>query len=314
MERTCGTCGIHFQRPEAWVKRGGGRFCSRACYAADQRAHPHSGAGKAAPRTRVTVACQGCGTAFETGGSRPRSFCGSDCRRAHRTVSKTCPRCAGTFTVPRSNADRYTYCSAACSNAETVYRLCRACKQPFTARGPANWHCSEPCRRPPIEFECLTCSKRFRSQPATRRKFCSVRCYRKFTGETEPERNVRLGLETLGIPYAQEETVPGWRGPVDFILLGKVALEVDEPYWHARVADRDAAKTLHLQSRGYTVVRLTATPFYGPDVTPPMIDTLRQALAITKHAVPALNMASLHPLQLALPLHQEWVAGGGCDA
>ena len=102
----------------------------------------------------------------------------------------------------------------------------------------------------------------------------------------------------------------GWQGPIDFVISDEmVAIEVDEPYWHARVKDRDARKDLFLQGRGFTVVRLVATPFYGP-LTEAMVDAVQGALAVAKHAVAVTDAAGLHPLQLALPLDKKRVIGG----
>lgn len=106
----------------------------------------------------------------------------------------------------------------------------------------------------------------------------------------------------------------GWQGPIDFLLpTDMIAVEVDEPYWHAKVIDRDAKKTLFLQTRGYTVVRLIATPFYG-DFAEPMVDAVRAGLDMAEHTVTVSDVASLYPLQLALPLDQEWVITGRADA
>lgn len=136
-------------------------------------------------------------------------------------------------------------------------------------------------------------------------KFCSPRCYRRFTGETEPERIVRLALIELGIAFHQEHAVPGWRYPVDFFLPAlNTALEVDEPYWHntAKGRRQDERKTLFLQSRGYRVLRLVATPFYGA-LTESMIAYLSAAIGIAEHGVPQSDISGLYPIQLSLPLH-----------
>jgi len=33
VQRECKTCGVAFKLPEAWVRKGGGRYCSRTCKA-----------------------------------------------------------------------------------------------------------------------------------------------------------------------------------------------------------------------------------------------------------------------------------------
>ena len=157
---------------------------------------------------------------------------------------------------------------------------------------------------------CLTCGGEARVVPSSRARFCSVACYRKHTGETEPESNVRRCLDRLGLSFIQECAIRGWQGPVDFVIpSGNIALEVDEPYWHDRVKDRDTRKNLFLQSRGYTVIRLLATPFYGP-LTDDMLSAISAALSVADHVIATTNTAGLHPLQLALPFDQKWVIGG----
>lgn len=213
--------------------------------------------------------------------------------------------------MPPSAADRQTYCSRACSNPNTEYRPCARCGTIFRVAQAGHTHCSEACRRPAIMLDCVMCEKPFRicpwQQGATR--FCSVRCYRRHTGETVPEGNVRRSLETLGVPYEQEAVVQGWHGPVDFLLGGPTAIEVDEPYWHAKTAARDAKKTLHMQGLGWLVIRLVATPFYGA-FKPVMVDIVRSALAVAEHSVPTSDVLGLYPLQLALPFDQEGMIGG----
>lgn len=312
MERTCERCSTHFQIPAAWARQGRGRFCGRDCYTAYQREHPHGDRGKAAARPRVERACPSCGKTFRASASRPRTYCSRPCYARAAQVDKVCARCGRSFSIPRNNADRYNHCSIGCARAGVTYRACVRCGKVFTAKRADNAHCSEECRRPPVNACCLTCGEVFRVQPARAEaiRFCSVRCYRRHTGETVPESNVRRALDALGITYGQEVAVPGWQGPVDFVTAGRVAIEVDEPYWHARTAGRDARKTLHLQGLGYVVVRLVATPFYGPFAAP-MVDAVRAALAVAEHAVPASDVLGLYPLQLALPLDQERVVGGG---
>jgi len=153
---------------------------------------------------------------------------------------------------------------------------------------------------------CPTCGKTFRTVPSYNQTFCSVRCYRAHTGETEPERNARICLEAIGIGFLQEHAFNGWRYPVDFYLPGiDTVLEIDGTYWHRQktVRDRDARKTLWLQSRGHTVVRLPDTGFYG-NVTQGMIDYLRAALNLAEHVITQTDLASLYPIQLALPLNK----------
>lgn len=261
---TCTRCGAAFNLPPSRVKRGAGKFCGKTCYAAHQRENPHTSRGKVA-RPAITVQCEHCGEDFKTSGSRPRRFCSTLCASAGRQVTKTCATCGKEFTVPRSNADRYTNCSADCRYPDVRYAPCQACGKTFRVSRDGHTHCSEECRRPAVIVACLTCGKERRIIPAQRTRFCSVRCYRMHTGETEPETRVREALESLGLEFIQEAAIPGWPGPVDFLIPStRLVIEVDGAYWHAKSADRDARKGAYLRTRGYTVVRLGDDPFYGP--------------------------------------------------
>ncbi|HLR97646.1 MAG TPA: DUF559 domain-containing protein [Jiangellaceae bacterium] len=142
-------------------------------------------------------------------------------------------------------------------------------------------------------------------------RFCSVRCYRMHTGETVPERNVRLALERLSVAFVQEAAIDGWRGLVDFLLTDlNVALEVDEPYWHDKVADRDARKNAFLAERGFTVVRLVATPFYG-DFTDPMIGLVAAEIPVRQDVIANADVLRSDPVQPSLPFDEEWMVGSG---
>ena len=178
-----------------------------------------------------------------------------------------------------------------------------------TKRGKLS-HCSEECRRPPVTTVCRECGQEFRFTPSNRSKFCSAHCYRRFTGETEPERNVRLSLTALGIEFEQEARVGSWRYPVDFLLRERsIVVEVDGTYWHRHTRERDARKDRFMQSRGLTVMRIPDTEFYG-EFSEHMIRAVEQALSIAQHIVAAADFSCLQPIQLALPFDQERMVGG----
>lgn len=208
--------------------------------------------------------------------------------------------------MPRSELRKRRVCKQ-CARADVTYGPCKTCGKMFNTNRGRRKSCSEKCRRPPVIVSCAECGKDFRAVPSDRRRFCTARCYRRHTGETRPETNVRLALQALGKNFVQEHVVAGWIGPIDFYLPDQaIAVEVDEPYWHNQVRARDARKDSFMQSRGITVLRLTATPFYD-QFTDRMIAAVRDALAVAENAVPTANPASLHPLQLALPLDQNGV-------
>jgi hypothetical protein len=79
---TCTTCGKVFKLPAWAVRRGRGKFCSHACYAASKK-------GTARPELlrRITKTCVVCGKEFETGGragSKTKAICSMECQRVSR--------------------------------------------------------------------------------------------------------------------------------------------------------------------------------------------------------------------------------------
>jgi very-short-patch-repair endonuclease len=311
MEMICGECHKTFTRPDAWAKRGGGRFCSRVCYSAHQRKHPHSAAGVEA-RPREARVCVHCGKHFTASAREPRRVhCSYVCYKAARSVEVTCAICGKTFTTQISNVRKgQRYCSMECTRKDTQNSLhtCARCGVIYWGN-PTSRYCSEACHRPPHLFTCLHCGKEIRTQPSriATSRFCSPQCYRRYTGETEPEAGARKCLEQLGVTFIQEFAVPGWRYPADFCLPdAKTIIEIDSVYWHgtARAQAQDARKTLRLQRLGYRVVRLPDTPFYGP-LTDGMVAYLRAALDLADHASAQWQPSGLYPIQLSFPLNEE---------
>ena len=150
---------------------------------------------------------------------------------ALRRVTKTCVRCGVEFDVPRSNAARYDHCGIECATADATYSPCKSCGLIFNTKRGKLAHCSEECRRPPQMIDCPVCGTTFRGVPSNRSRFCSTRCYRRHTGETELEGNVRRVLIVFGVEFVQEYAVAGWKGLLNFFLpSSRLAIEVDEPY------------------------------------------------------------------------------------
>lgn len=304
MERKCGVCGTTFKVPAAWIKRGSGKFCSKDCYATHQRRNPHTRRGKTAIPSIERICA--CGVTFTTLGSKPKKFCSRTCPSRKRHL--VCIDCGSAFTMyPSQHSTRCPDCR------RPKFSACKTCGKMFASKRGRLTHCSEECRRPPVTTICPTCGVEFRYTPGDRQRFCTVRCYRRYTGETEPERNVRLSLTELGIPFEQEAVVGSWRYPVDFLLRERnTVLEVDGVYWHSNNRGSDARKDRFMQSQGLTVVRIADTEFYG-DFSEPMVKAIRQALAIAEQCVATANLASLQPLQLALPFDEERMVRGGGD-
>lgn len=199
-------------------------YCSKKCYDADRRA-----------QTQRT--CLNCGKMFykkSQGHHGLPVYCSITCQAAAKTtrVQRTCDHCGKTFECKPSRSTNRRHCSRACQSAANVSR---------------------------VEVSCLYCGSTFsviRGRQSTAR-FCSRRCKAHYHGETAIERDVRLALTTLGIPFKQEHPV-GRRYCVDFYLFQHaIALEVDGVYWHKDKADHDTKRDTYLASKGITTVRIS---------------------------------------------------------
>jgi very-short-patch-repair endonuclease len=249
----CDGCGQTFERHTQTIPdRCAKRYCSRKCANAAK-------IKKRAPckRCGVTVAPEGLYWAAH------RAYCSRACYGADRAnrVEKVCGGCKSTFTITKgATAHRYNFCTLECKRAhsETIVKPCKRCGKPFRhsggdiKRGLNRHYCSEECRRPPVHIQCAQCDKQFRIVPADakRRRFCSLACYRKFSGETSIETKVRQSLERLRLPFIQELQVG--RYVVDFALNG-IALEVDGTYWHRKPSDR---REQFLERAGWPLIRI----------------------------------------------------------
>lgn len=75
VERTCAGCGRLFKVREVHVKRGGGKYCSRQCYANQQPKLVHS-------------QCKQCGEQLKSCPSHIKLFCSRDCVAAFRFANR----------------------------------------------------------------------------------------------------------------------------------------------------------------------------------------------------------------------------------
>lgn len=290
-EKICEVCGKSFVIPDAWARRGGGRYCSYECRGAAQD-------------VRVTYTCEWCGKRFKHSRTRPRRFCSRECWKEYfrQPVYATCERCGQQFPAKdRNHPERSRFCSYECRYPGVKRVACQRCGKLFYPHGRDDRkYCSEDCRRPPLYVTCQNCGKVFRSAPAYNKKFCSVRCYRTFTGETEPEKNFRLCLTEIGEEFEQE--VPLAKYPVDFYLPRvNLAVEIDSIYWHRNRQKTDAAKMKRLTDRGYRVIRVPDTPFYGAP-SDEMLEIVRQIIAVDEDHIPDPALFGGHPVKFAVPL------------
>lgn len=105
---TCLNCGKVFEIPAAWVRKGGGKYCSKKCRI--ERAHKL--------KERV---CKGCGKTFTAKPGRHSKFCSLECFKG-RWVELECPVCHKTFKEYRNRVEKYgrIYCSLECSAASQI--------------------------------------------------------------------------------------------------------------------------------------------------------------------------------------------------
>jgi len=279
METACSHCGKSFRCSDAPSRQAPHRYCSRACYHAARH------------RGIVNRTCIGCGTVFvQCTSARHQSYCSRACFLAHSTkVTKTCVDCGRTFQVYASNTHRYRRCGRGCPGKKLHAVVCAGCSQAFHTSDSRLKHCSEACRRPPVSCICLQCGKVFRISPGAKgiRRFCTFSCCRRYRGETEPERNVRLILTTLNVAFVQEYAIRRWS--IDFYLPAlNVALEVDSVYWHSRAVKRDKRRDNALRKMGYTVRRLPDTGLYG-EAGPAMIERVCRVLRFQQQALSLLQ-------------------------
>ena len=60
----------------------------------------------------------------------------------------------------------------------------------------------------------------------------------------------------MKIPFKQE--VKMGRYSIDFLILNKIALEIDGEYWHRNQKDRDSRKNQVIQNANYILIRIRA--------------------------------------------------------
>lgn len=111
IECECVCCGEYFTMPKSNYDQGTGDYCSKECYAEDQK-----------QRNRVERECEYCGDTFSVLKSRVERgggvCCSSECasKRSRNRVSCTCEYCGDEFTIRESAYERQgaKYCSNEC--------------------------------------------------------------------------------------------------------------------------------------------------------------------------------------------------------
>lgn len=133
--RVCETCAVPFLSHLSEIRKGGGRYCSKACYGASRS-------------KQIARTCERCGAGFTTtpwyiehGAGR---FCSMSCSsrgraRTPKTAlpTATCATCANDFAYrPSRNPSPPKFCSKACfgiSRRTKIERPCEVCGRAFNA-------------------------------------------------------------------------------------------------------------------------------------------------------------------------------------
>ena len=186
-------------------------------------------------------------------------YCSYACRNEGKSISKICINCKKIFFVPKSNQNRYNYCSLKCKKTQVIYVECKKCKKRFTntSKNKKRYYCSRQCAFPHLKKKCKNCDSDFIFYGVGRTPnlfFCSISCYRRHCGETSIEEKTRKALEKNKIDFIQEKKIG--RYSIDFYLPKyNLCLEVDGSYWH-RDNTRDVKRDSFLSKKGFHVLRI----------------------------------------------------------
>lgn len=245
---TCAQCGKEEMIP---LGRKGQVYCSNACKVqarVTSKDWKCVDCGAQLSASHVTR-CAPCMYKHRVGTISPKRVPGLERHPDDvRKIKRTCTICgAETWQCISYHRRATAYCSAECRN--------QAPRKQREAKGILKQ----------VTHTCLNCGKSFEIPECWSKRgngrFCSRLCYRRYSGETRPEGNVRQCLDYLGIAYHQEHKMGRYR--IDFFLpVENIALEVDAPYWHEPDAAKDQRRDKWMESKGIRVVRVL-TPAYS---------------------------------------------------
>ena len=177
IHHSCAKCGARF------TGRASRKYCSLDCSRSDRPAPWNKGTkgGKGRPRNRVTKACEGCGTKFETEASRSdsRRFCCMSCYHKARwggvgSSESSCENCGQTFTYFDCESRRF--CSHSCYVASDVVGKGGADHPNWKGgtskhyRRGANWKVLAESVRARDNYACRECGKSQSSLSGKRQK------------------------------------------------------------------------------------------------------------------------------------------------
>lgn len=132
MINICQQCGIEFKRPRKQ------KYCGADC----------SGL---ASRTRVTKACEQCGTNFVSEPHKKRAYCSPKCSGLARRVEKIrkiCEYCGDEFEC-RACTPEVKHCTTKCMGLASRIReerKCKHCQTLFYPKKESSQYCSDECK------------------------------------------------------------------------------------------------------------------------------------------------------------------------
>jgi|GEM_PF-1143934 len=200
IKRICKTCGKEFAATPSEIAKGGGIYCSRACYAKAQR-------------RLVAKICPICEKEFVA--YPGRIYCSRECANKARCrgITRSCPTCGKEFTATPSEIalGRGIYCSLDCRSKapkRSVTKACAVCGKVFTRKLSAvkegrGIYCSRDCansaQRKRETKICPVCGKPFEAKSSEIARgggiYCSPECFHK---EGKTDNRVTKACETCG--------------------------------------------------------------------------------------------------------------------
>lgn len=283
----CDFCGKEYTDIPSNIEKYEHHYCSQKCYHEACKVHENK-------------VCENCGKIFYS--STSRRYCSRECYLEGNKVKKVCVGCGVDFEVPKSNADRYNYCSFNCKKEHSIgeHRICKRCGSEFYVKpneiikGINRQYCSKDCQYPPQYINCDNCGKKFRAKPneiERGRRFCSKECAMKYTDETSIEKKLRKTLDKLNISYEQEYSLLTYF--IDFALKDeKIAIEADGDYWHSleKVKKRDIKRDKELSDLGWKIIRIKGSVIRNHENLDDLLNSkIQKALTAQEGAVFSYN-------------------------
>lgn len=224
MKRICKICGTEFNVWPAYVKRGGGIYCSAKC----------QGVAKSEEMKNLPT-------------EKKPSWKGG-------LITKKCTNCGKEIQVKQCFKDKDKFCSRSCASSynvrnrpkERVGRICKTCGKAFEIH---------PNKLNRVDKNQGTfCSQRCRGLLAVQNQKKQ---------DTDIEILLEKWLIDNNLKYEKQKPVEGI-SLVDFFIEPNICLYADGDYWHSLpdVKKRDKWQTKKLIECGYTVVRVLGSSLF----------------------------------------------------